>query len=102
MLEFEWLQSFAVSTAVLILLVSITVTTKLKFQRGLTINHFTMKSYYIIDLYLFCKIIENFCILMKPPSSINHPGFDVCLLILELLACSVVLVTVLEWVLYGT
>jgi hypothetical protein len=87
---------------VLILLVSITVTTKLRFQRGLTINHFTMKSYYMVDLYLFCKIIEHFFIFMRPPGPANHPGFDVCLLILELFACSVVLVTALEWVLYGT
>lgn len=58
-MSFYFALSFAIGIATLVLIISLHETVKIKFSKTKTKNAFTMKPYYLIDLYIFCSLIEN-------------------------------------------
>lgn len=50
--------AFAISVQVLMLIVVIKETVRVKFSKK-TLNEFTLKPYYLINIYLLSQIIQN-------------------------------------------
>ena len=62
---FEWVLALSISVSVCVLLAAITITFKIKFTQQITKNIFTIKPYYLTDLYLLGKIVEHWRIWTK-------------------------------------